>query len=326
MKKIPALVLFFVGAGITVVAEPPPSSGPSTIDPDLLKLGKDLFDTYAPVEVKEQFDFPSKEQWDLFAARLQKSLESGSFEDLASYEPEARAALLALRAFPDYADYADWLQERLDYIEASKEVVRTPPPEPTVPKSPSKIPPLPYYDMWVQRITPRPIPANAATLMPGLKAAFKSEGVPPELAWVAEAESSLNTQALSPAGARGLFQLMPNTAKSLGLSTFMPDERTDPQKSAHAAAKELRNLHERFGSWPLALAAYNAGEGRVGRALAGRPKADFAAIAPTLPVETRMYVPKVLATVAVREKHNVDTLLASPQSVPLKFRTGRTQP
>jgi membrane-bound lytic murein transglycosylase D len=93
---------------------------------------------------------------------------------------------------------------------------------------------------------------------------------------------------------------MPETAKWLGLQTFLPDERTDPEKSARAAAQYLRYLHRRFGNWPLALAAYNAGEGRVSRTLRRENAHTFAEIAAVLPAETRMYVPKVLATIEVR--------------------------
>ncbi|PHX70754.1 MAG: hypothetical protein CK548_08065 [Opitutia bacterium] len=136
--------------------------------------------------------------------------------------------------------------------------------------------------------------------MPRLRAAFVAEGVPPELAWLAEAESSLNPSARSLVGAKGLFQFMPDTAKAMGLGTFLPDERTDPEKSARAAARYLKSLHGKFGSWPLALAAYNAGEGRVRRMLTARGASDFAGIASSLPAETRMYVPKVCALIAVR--------------------------
>ena len=93
---------------------------------------------------------------------------------------------------------------------------------------------------------------------------------------------------------------MPETARGLGLGTFMPDERSDPEKSAHAAARYLRGLHAKFGEWPLAFAAYNAGEGRVSRLLAAKHANTFSAIAGALPAETRMYVPKVCALVAVR--------------------------
>jgi membrane-bound lytic murein transglycosylase D len=136
--------------------------------------------------------------------------------------------------------------------------------------------------------------------MPKLRAAFASEGVPPEIAWLAEAESSLNPAARSPAGAKGLFQFMPHTAKAAGLSTFLPDERTDPEKSARAAARHLRALHKKFGNWALVFAAYNAGEGRVSRTLAQRNAKTFTAIADALPAETRMYVPKVCALIETR--------------------------
>jgi membrane-bound lytic murein transglycosylase D len=136
--------------------------------------------------------------------------------------------------------------------------------------------------------------------MPGLRRAFAAEGIPAELAWLAEAESSLNPNARSPTGARGLFQFMPETARSLGLSTFLPDDRANAEKCAEAAARYLRTLHGRFGSWPLALAAYNAGEGRVSRALTQKGAKDFAGVADALPAETRMYVPKVYALVALR--------------------------
>ena len=144
--------------------------------------------------------------------------------------------------------------------------------------------------------------------MPRLRADFAAEGVPPDLAWLAEAESSLNPAARSPAGAKGLFQLMPGTAHALGLGTFLPDERSDPDKAARAAARYLRTLYGKFGGWPLALAAYNAGEGRVGRLLASRGASDFAGVAPGLSVETRMYVPKVLALVAVRTGRNPEDI------------------
>jgi membrane-bound lytic murein transglycosylase D len=80
----------------------------------------------------------------------------------------------------------------------------------------------------------------------------------------------------------------------------MPDERADAEKSAHAAAKYLKALHGKFGDWPLVFAAYNAGEGRVRRLLEARKARTFSEIAAKLPSETRMYVPKVCATIAVR--------------------------
>jgi 2',3'-cyclic-nucleotide 2'-phosphodiesterase (5'-nucleotidase family) len=302
-----------------------PSSRPAatedeaeTLDVDgLFALGRDLFETYAPDEIKEQFEFPSKQEWDEFAARLQAALESNDLRRLAAYEPEARAALVALRALPEYRDYADWLGERLDYITAAREAVTqpapkprppqppvTPPPtapDPTPPVAPAAIAPeIPSYSFWLERMRKRAVPPRAPHLLPLVQQVFLEEGVPGELAWLAEAESTFNPTARSPVGARGLFQLMPETAKGLGLQTFLPDERTDPVKSARAAAQYLRYLHGRFGNWPLALAAYNAGEGRVRRTLKQENARSFAEIAAVLPAETRMYVPKVLATIEAR--------------------------
>ena len=291
-----------------------PAVPPADPSDALYQAGKDLFESFAPPEIKEQYEFPDKTQWDEFAIRLQRALESNDLEALAQYEPEARAVLTTLRAVPGNEEYVDWLEERLDYIDAANETLRQPalPPAPTPPPTtPPPIPPtpaqpesppqfIPLYDLWLQRMRTRPLPAGATRLIPLLSAVFDAAGIPPELVWLAEVESTLNPAARSPAGARGLFQLMPATAKELGLSTFLPDERTDPKRSAGAAAQLLRNLHKKFGDWPLAIAAYNAGAGRVQRTLDRQNATTFAQIASVLPVETRMYVPKVLAMLQVR--------------------------
>jgi membrane-bound lytic murein transglycosylase D len=303
------LLLALLLAATLRAAEPPPAGpAPGERQPSLEELyetGKVLFELFAPEAIKDQYEYPTKEQWDTFAARFQQALEGNRLEDLAEFEPEARAALSALRALPGYEDYADWLEERIDYVEAAKQAVArpapVPPPVTLKPDKPGKATPfIPHYDLWLGRMQARPVPANAAKLMPGLRRTFAAAGIPADLAWLAEAESTLNPSARSPAGAKGLFQLMPDTAKELGLSTFFPDERTDPEKSARAAAQLLRQLHARFGDWPLALAAYNAGAGRVQRTLDKSGVKTFAGIASALPAETRMYVPKVLATLMVR--------------------------
>jgi membrane-bound lytic murein transglycosylase D len=292
-----------IAAGVLAAgAEPPtPTPPPPGSADDLYKVGQQLFDQYAPPEIKEQYEFPTREQWDQFAARLQHALDNNSLGELAAFEPEARAALVALRALPGYGDYADWLELRIDEIEAAKQAVALAgAPTPRAGGGPGPSSRIPNYDLWLERERGRAAPPGAAALMPRLGPAFAAEGVPPQLAWLAEVESSLNPEARSPGGARGLFQLMPDTAHALGLSTFLPDERTDPEKSARAAARYLHTLFVKFGSWPLALAAYNAGEGRVSRLLASRGATDFAGVSSALPAETRMYVPKVCALVAVR--------------------------
>jgi membrane-bound lytic murein transglycosylase D len=94
---------------------------------------------------------------------------------------------------------------------------------------------------------------------------------------------------------------MPDTAKRFGLRNDVYDERFSPYKSGRAAAQYLKVLHREFGSWDLALAAYNAGEGRVGRLLRRYHAETFGEIAAYLPRETRSYVSKVLHTIAARD-------------------------
>ena len=292
--------LGLLGAAWASAAEPAPQSPaapPETTADALYEAGKDLFDSLAPDEAKEQFEFPDRAQWDDFVNRLLAALAGDDPAALAEFETEARAVLAALRLLPGSEEYRDWLGERVDYIEAAGEMTKAPPPKPPVRPSGQFIP---NYDLWLRRLQSRARPPAAEKYVRVLQPVFAAGGVPGELVWLAEVESGFNPVALSPAGARGLFQLMPATARELGLRTMLPDERKDPAKSAQAAARMLRGLHARFGDWPLALAAYNAGPGRVQRTLEKKKARTFAEIASALPVETRMYVPKVLAVLKVR--------------------------
>ncbi|HHH55011.1 MAG TPA: LysM peptidoglycan-binding domain-containing protein [Bacteroidetes bacterium] len=121
--------------------------------------------------------------------------------------------------------------------------------------------------------------------------------MPLELKYLPVVESALNPTAGSRAGAKGLWQFMYNTGKVYGLqSNSLVDDRFDPYKSTEAAAKHLKDLYEIYGTWDLALAAYNSGPGNVNRAIraAGGVK-DYWAIWPFLPKETRGYVPAFIA-------------------------------
>jgi membrane-bound lytic murein transglycosylase D len=119
-------------------------------------------------------------------------------------------------------------------------------------------------------------------------------------------ESEFNPTAKSPVKATGLWQFMAATARQYGLTVRgSTDERNDPARSTDAALKYLSKLHDRFGSWYLAAAAYNAGEGTVSRALnreLGKSQGtdeDFFRIIHALPKETQNYVPKLIATTHV---------------------------
>jgi membrane-bound lytic murein transglycosylase D len=155
--------------------------------------------------------------------------------------------------------------------------------------------------VWEKRVAQRPLPKGAEQLVPKLKKVFANEGVPTQLVWLAEVESSFDRRAKSPVGAAGLFQLMPVTAKRFGLSRWPFDQRYQIEPSAQAAAQYLKVLYKQFRDWPLAVAAYNAGEGRVSKLMDKHKAQSFDALAPYLPAETQMYVPRVEATVQLRE-------------------------
>jgi len=163
-------------------------------------------------------------------------------------------------------------------------------------------------EVWIRKLSGRTPPARAAALLPGLKRVFREEGIPPQLVWQAEAESTFNPAARSPAGAVGLYQFMPATAREYGLRLSPADERLDAMKNARAAARYLKFLHGRFGNWPLAFAAYNCGQGRVAKALAASGGRTFDDIHDRLPAETRMYVPKIAALLHLRENADMDRL------------------
>lgn len=170
---------------------------------------------------------------------------------------------------------------------------------------------------WLKKLRGRPMPKQAEAYLPRLKAIFTAEGIPPQLIWQAEAESSFNPKAKSPVGAVGLFQFMPATAKAYGMQTAPQDERLDPYRNAGAAAKYLRYLYGRFQSWPLALAAYNCGEGRVSKTMKRTGQTTFEGIHSSLPAETQMYVPKIAALIQIREGADLDRL--PPPAAPVKL-------
>ncbi|MDA8792670.1 transglycosylase SLT domain-containing protein [Bacteriovoracaceae bacterium] len=139
---------------------------------------------------------------------------------------------------------------------------------------------------------------RASYYAPHASKILKEYGLPRDIIYLAMAESGYTNTAKSHAKAMGPWQFMKFTGKKYGLKVdWHVDERRDPLKAAESAAKYLKDLHKLFGSWELALAGYNAGEGKVGRAIRRYRTKNFWKIAKRryLRSETRNYVPKIMA-------------------------------
>lgn len=141
--------------------------------------------------------------------------------------------------------------------------------------------------------------ARVELLRPVVEPILRSHGVPADLVAVMVVESGGSALALSPKGARGPWQLMPDTARRYGLRVDqIHDDRVDLFRATDAAAQYLHDLYGQFGDWKLALAAYNTGEINIQSAIQRAGFQDFDQLANLriLPLETRNYVPRVLAT------------------------------
>jgi peptidoglycan lytic transglycosylase D len=135
-----------------------------------------------------------------------------------------------------------------------------------------------------------------------IREAFRAQGLPEDLCFVAMIESGFNPRAVSRVGAKGLWQFMAPTARAYGLRVDQwVDDRLDPVKSTHAAAAHMRDLYRQFGSWALVKAAYNAGEVKVIRAIQGTGTNDFWVLARSryLRQETKDFVPAIHAATLI---------------------------
>jgi hypothetical protein len=141
---------------------------------------------------------------------------------------------------------------------------------------------------------------RAREYFPRIEARLSAAGLPDDLKYLAVAESDLRPGAVSPAGALGLWQFMPATARRFGLAVNKQiDQRRLPEDLLEAAMVYLKSLHAAFGDWPLALAAYNAGEGRIVRAMSGQGVRDYSQL--DLPQETERYVYRIAAIKVILE-------------------------
>lgn len=155
------------------------------------------------------------------------------------------------------------------------------------------------FQQWLDRAGP---------FIPLIREIFREEGLPEDLALLPLIESGFRVDAKSPKKATGLWQFMASTGTLYGLRVNKwVDERNDPVKSTRAAARHLKDLYNTFGTWPLALASYNAGSGRVKRALASTGSSDFWEMGQSraLKAETRNYIPKFMAALIIAKNPEV---------------------
>ena len=340
-RSIPLVVLLQLAPAVEAQTPPtPPASSLQDLEA-LLNEGQRWWEQNIDEEALPPLPELDLQQVEPLLRRVQDRLQAENLLDLAELRRVAEALLPWLERETALQPYVPWLRARLDYFKAAETFARASPPPavpmPAVPRppvqpptAPPPAPPLqpkssmgpvlpPTRPAWVPSAAQQrkvwsdvtivePWPAEARRRVPQLKPIFREEGVPEELVWVAEVESSFDPRARSPAGAAGLYQLMPETARAQGLSTFPFDQRYRPEKNARASARYLRALHRRFKDWPLALAAYNAGETRVANLLSRHRARTFDDIARHLPAETQMYVPRIDALLQRREGRSLARL------------------
>lgn len=137
--------------------------------------------------------------------------------------------------------------------------------------------------------------------LPMFRRTFRKYGVPEEFSMLAVVESAMNANAVSKAGAAGMWQFMPSAAKDYGLDLSpVNDERFVPEKATDAAARYLRDNRKRFGSWALSIMSYNCGPGNVQKAIdACKGRVTYEQLYRYLPRETRDYLPALVAVMYV---------------------------
>ncbi len=168
-----------------------------------------------------------------------------------------------------------------------------------------------YFIAYFQRPKMRKIFARwlsrSTKYLPMMRKIFKDKGLPQDLTYLAMIESGFNTSAYSKAHAVGPWQFIKSTGKNYKLKIdYWVDERRDPEKATIAAANYLSDLHDMFGSWYLAAAAYNAGEGKIGRGIKKHKTEDFWELSKYkyLKRETKNYIPKYLAAMIIAKNPN----------------------
>ncbi|HXD00572.1 MAG TPA: lytic transglycosylase domain-containing protein [Verrucomicrobiae bacterium] len=309
MKRVLCMLALLLAGAICAHAADPEVSLPDLIQ-GAQQWAQDNLDTNV-LNALPKLDDPAVQQ---FLHDLQERFQGDYVVDLAELRDSARTFLPLLASREETRPYAAWLLARMDYLDVADEIritIPAPAAETNAPPPPMTNPPAQMErEIWVKQVSGRPWSPAAKEFVPVLKPVFSAQKIPPELVWVAEVESSFDRRAVSPAGAAGLFQLMPDTAKRFGLSLWPRDQRFQAEPSANASAQYLKSLYNHFQDWRLALAAYNAGEGAVQKLLDRYKTKNYDDIAGHLPAETQLYVPRVEAVIFQREGAKLEQLAA----------------
>lgn len=174
-----------------------------------------------------------------------------------------------------------------------------------------------FYFQTIARSNMQTYLERSGRYLPMMQAIFAQYGLPLDLCYLPIIESGFNTHAYSYAKALGPWQFIPSTGKNYGLDRdWWMDERRDFERSTHAAARYLGALYEMFGDWYLALAAYNGGEGRVGRTIAKQKTKDFWQL--RLRKQTENYVPLYLASLIIAKEPERFGFYINPEA-PLRW-------